>query len=146
MMSFRSFRNVAILALLLMGGVALAQQLDRSQRITLETGSLGTVKLTFIDVTASQTDKAVVAATTGKKIRVLSVVIASGSTASTVVFNSKPSGAGTQISGTFAPANNAVAVLGRNIDGWFETNSGEGLSVTTSAGSTTGITITYVLK
>lgn len=92
---------------------------------------------------ASQTDSSVVAAVTGKRINVLAVAFLAGGTATTAVFNTKPAGAGSAISPLFANAANGGAVLPYNPKGWFATNAGEGLSVTTGAGSATGIVVTY---
>jgi hypothetical protein len=96
-------------------------------------------------VAASATDSVLVAAVAENKIRVTSVVINHGdTTASSVTFNTKGSGAGTAISPALKyPANGGTT--GHNPDGWFETLTGEGLTVTTSAGSTTGIIVTYKL-
>lgn len=54
-----------------------------------------------------------------------------------VVFNSKPGGAGAAISATFGlVAGTAVTVEpGEQRGGLFQTNAGEGLSVTTGAGA-----------
>jgi hypothetical protein len=108
------------------GGVALAQ------------------KYAKVDVAQSQTDAEVVAAVTGKKIRVLALVMLAGDTATAITFNSKGAEAGTAISCQFQNGANGGAVLGLNPLGWFETVSGEGLTVTTGAGSTTGIQVVYV--
>lgn len=97
------------------------------------------------NVAQSQTDSSVIAAQTGKKIVVTGVAFVAGGTATTAVFNSKGSGAGTAISPTFANAANGGAVLPFHAKGWFVTNSGEALTVTTGAGSTTGIIVTYEL-
>lgn len=97
------------------------------------------------DVAQSQTDSALVAAVVGKKIRLLSLVMIAGGTATNVTFNTKPAGAGTAISCVCANGANGGAVLPRNRDGWLETNSGEGLSVTTGAGSSVGFMGTYAL-
>ena len=98
-----------------------------------------------VNVAASQTDSAVVAAKTGFKIRVVALYAVAGGTATDLTFNTKPVGAGTAISALLANAANGGLVLGVNEHGWFETNSGEGLSVTTGAGSTTGIGVVYAL-
>lgn len=98
----------------------------------------------FANVAASQTDSSIVAAVAGKVIRVLAVVAVAGGTATNLTFNTKPSGAGTAISPLFANGINGGEVLPFNPSGWFQTNSGEGLTVTTGAGSTTGILVTYV--
>jgi hypothetical protein len=97
-------------------------------------------KFAFANVAASSTDTSLVSAVAGKKIRVLNATVSCGATASSVTFNSKPAGAGSAISATF---NNSVALS--DGDGYFETNVGEGLSVTTGAGSTTGIQVAYTL-
>ena len=95
-------------------------------------------------IAAATTDGALIAAVAGKKIRVVSLVISPGTTATVSTFNSKPAGAGVAISAPIYPAANQVVPLPFNPAGWFETASGEGLTVTTSAGATTGYQITYV--
>lgn len=97
-------------------------------------------------IAASTTDSVLVAAVTGRKIRVLAFIINQGDTTpSAVTFNSKGGGAGTAI---FAPLKYA-ANGGTNpplIDsGYFETNVSEGLTVTTGAGSTTNVGVIYEL-
>lgn len=106
--------------------------------------TLLTPKFAFVNVAASQTDSSVVAAVTSKKIRVLSLYMVAGATATNVTFGSKPGGASTAKSALFANAANGGAVLPFNPLGWFESASGEGLCVTTGAGSTTGIGVVYV--
>lgn len=103
-----------------------------------------TPKFKLANVAASQTDSAVVAAVSLKKLRVVGLVLVTGATATTVTFTSKPGGAGTAISMLFANAANGGAVLPFNPVGWFETAAGEGLSATTGAGSTTGIQVVYI--
>ncbi len=101
-------------------------------------------KFAFANVAASQTDAQVVAAVASKKIRVLAVVVVAGATATNITFNSKPGGAGSAISCLLANGANGGAVLPFSPVGWFETAAGQGLSVTTGAGSTTGILVVYV--
>jgi hypothetical protein len=98
----------------------------------------------YDSIAASQTDSILVAAIVGRRIRVTSVVINQGDTTpSSVTFNSKSGGAGTRIYPDLkAPANGGF-VIPENGIGWFETNVSEGLSVTTGAGSTTSIAVTY---
>lgn len=96
------------------------------------------------NVAASQTDAAVVAAVAGKKIRVLSFRLHAGGTATNVTFTSKPAGAGTAISELFALGINGGRSEPPSDYGHFETAVGEGLSVTTGAGSTVGIGVVYV--
>ena len=98
----------------------------------------------FDSIAASQTDNALVTAITGAKIRVVAVVINHGdTTASAVTFNSKPAGAGTAKTPALKGPANGGFVIPFNESGWFETNEGEGLTVTTGAGSTTGVLVNY---
>lgn len=103
-----------------------------------------TPKFAFANVAASTTDSSIVAAVASKKIRVLSAIMQCGATATNITFNSKPAGAGTAISMLFANAANGGEVLSFTPIGWFETTSGQGLTVTTGAGSTTGVQVVYV--
>jgi hypothetical protein len=107
--------------------------------------AVATVQNANANVAASQTDSVLVAATPGKKVRVLWVVFQAGNVATALTFNSKGAGAGTAISPTFANGANGGFVLPLNNYGWFQTNAGEGLTVTTGAGSATGIRAGYVL-
>lgn len=113
--------------------------------IECQAGEALPVNYAFANVAASQTDSSVVTATASHKIRVLSLAFVAGGTATNITFNSKGGGAGTAISCLFANAANGGAVLPYNPHGWFETNSGEALTVTTGAGSTTGIQLTYIV-
>lgn len=97
----------------------------------------------FVNPAASQIDSVVVAAKTGTRINVLAVYCIAGGTATNLTFNSKGSGAGTAISALFANGINGGAVLPFNPKGWFTTNLSEGLTVTTGAGSATGIGVVY---
>lgn len=96
-------------------------------------------KVAFANVAASTTDGALVTAVAGKRIRVLGTGVSCGATPSSVTFNTKPVAAGAAIS----PAFNNSIVLANNPQGWFDTLAGEGLTVTTGAGSTTGIIVKY---
>lgn len=99
----------------------------------------------FDAIAASQTDSVLVAAgDANSKIIVTSVVINQGDTTpSSVTFNSKGSGAGTAISPPLKAAANGGFVLPLNEAGWFGTIAGQGLTVTTGAGSTTNVLVTY---
>ncbi len=103
------------------------------------------IKRAFANIAAGQTDAALITAVSGSPIKVLGLAVVAGGTATTIVFNSKGSGAGTAISATFAMAINGVLVLPETYsrDGWFVTTTGEGLTCTTGAGATTGIQIIY---
>lgn len=99
---------------------------------------------TFANVAASQTDSVVITGIPNRNILVLGVATVTGATATTIVFNSKSGGGGgTAITMTFQNAANGGFVLPINDGGWFQTNSGESLTVTTGAGSTTGVQVVY---
>lgn len=102
---------------------------------------------TFTNIASATTDGSILAAQTNKIVRVLSVFAMCGATATTLVFNTKGSGAGTAISGTFALAANGGFVIPMPTvqAPWFQTNSGEALTATTGTGSTVSIQIVYEL-
>ena len=102
-----------------------------------------TQKYAKANVAQSQTDEPLVGAVTGKKIRVLAAFFMAGGTATTLVFNTKGAGAGVAISCEFANGANQPGSLQFCPVGWFETAAGEALTVTTGAGSTTGIQVVY---
>jgi predicted aconitase with swiveling domain len=96
----------------------------------------------FDSIAASTTGSSLVAAVPGCKIRVLTFLVNPGdTTASTVTFNSASTAKTPALKG---PAN---GVIGASNDrsGLFETARGEALTVTTGAGSTTGVMVTYEL-
>ncbi len=97
------------------------------------------------NVAASQTDSPIIAAVAGYSIRVLSVYALAGGTATDLTFNSKPAGAGAAISPLLGNEARGGEVLGYHPHGHFRTLVGEGLSVTTGAGATTGLQVTYIL-
>lgn len=117
--------------------------MDIGQLIRIPDLSTLGVANTKANIAASQTDAAIITAISGRNIRVLGVVCQAGGTATTVVFNTKPAGAGTAISMTFQNGANGGVTLPFNPAGWFETVAGEGLTATTGAGSTTGIQVVY---
>lgn len=101
-------------------------------------------KFAFANVAASTTDESLVAAVSGKKIRVLSVALSCITATTTIVFNTKPAGAGTAISATFTTPTTNVSAIPFSPLGHFETDTGEGLTVTTGAGNPIGVQITYI--
>lgn len=103
-----------------------------------------TPKRTFANISASTTDGALVSAVSGKALTVVSAFLVAGATATNVTFNTKPSGSGTAITCLIANGANGGAVLPYNEQGWFNTNMGEGLTVTTGSGSTVGIQVCYL--
>lgn len=97
-------------------------------------------------IAASATDSVLVAAVTGRRIRVHAVIINQGDTTpSTVTFNTKGGGAGTACFPPLKAVANGVVQLHDKKEGWFATNAGEGLTVTTGAGSTTSVIVAYSL-
>lgn len=95
-------------------------------------------------IAVSQTDSVLVAAVTGRKIRVIAFIINHGDTnASAVTFNSKGSGAGTARFPALKYAANGGTTTAEVSSGWFETLAGESLTVTTGAGSTTNVAVVY---
>lgn len=99
-------------------------------------------KNAFDAVAAGQTDSVLVAAVNGSRIRVHAFIITG---ASAVTFNTKGSGAGTAIFPPLGGVAGNVIPVPENAAGWFQTGSGEGLTVTTGAGSTTSIAVSYSL-
>ena len=107
----------------------------------------------FANVAASQTDSNIISALDGKIISVIGGFAVVAGTATNVTFNSKGTGAGTAISSIIPCGINGGLLMplpaqqntGEPPFGYFKTNKGEGLTVTTGAGaSIVGITITYV--
>jgi hypothetical protein len=116
----------------------------------LQTGViyLGTTALTpkfaFANVPVSQTDYNLVTAVAGKKIRIVSWDVVTGGVATNLTFNSKGGGAGTAISPIYQNAANGGEVINFSPVGHMETSSGEALTCTTGAGSTSGVQLTYI--
>lgn len=94
------------------------------------------------DIAASQTDAELAPAPgAGKKIIVTAVAFVCGDTATTAVLNS----ASDAISQIFQNGANGGAVIGYHPKGWYACAENEPLTVTTGAGSTTGINGTYMI-
>lgn len=94
----------------------------------------------FDTIAASQTDSVLVAARTGFRIRVTAFAISCGGTASTVQFGSKlAAGATTAVSPVYQNSISQPEVK----KGWFQTISGEGLVVSTGAGSNSGVIVIW---
>lgn len=96
----------------------------------------------FVNATTGA-ERSVVAAVAGSRIRVLSIALSMGAGGGTLVFNTKPAGAGTAISPTFNFAGNGGLSAACDV-GLFETSVGEGLTVTSTT-STCGVMVTYIL-
>ena len=110
-----------------------------------ENGNLCPILTAFANIAAGTTDGSIVAAVTGKKIRILGYTVMCGATATTFVFNSKPAGAGNAIGMTLQNAANGGVERSASAGTFlFQTNPGEGLTATTGAGSTVGVNVTYI--
>jgi len=94
-------------------------------------------KTAFVNPSTA-TDTAVVAAITGKSIRVHAVATVAGG-ANNLLFKSGT----TALCGTMALAANGGFVLPYNEAGWFVTAASEALNLTTSAAVATGATVVY---
>lgn len=93
-------------------------------------------------VTASSTDASLIAAVASKKLRIVSLAVQAGGTATDLTFESDGV-SDTKLHKVQAGANGGQ-ILPYNPVGWFETLSGEALLGTTGAGSTVEITGTYI--
>lgn len=108
-------------------------------------GILAKPKFAFANIAASQTDSSIIAASGGRKFRVLAYRVLAGGTATNFTFNSqKGTSAGSAIAETLqCGANGGISVPFSPV-GHFETNMSEGLTGTTGAGSTVGVGVVYV--
>lgn len=120
-----------------------------SGKVYLPDGSFADVKRAFGNVAAAATDALLTggdgaAGVAGKKLRIIAVYALCAGTGTTITINRKPAGAGVAISAALANGANGGEVLPVNEHGWCETAVGEGVSVTTGAGSATGVGILYI--
>jgi len=123
--------NVAITGATLDGSGRVLTDMARNGDGVFVSSTLLTVKRAWANL-AVGTDTAFVSAVATKKIRVLGVILTAPGPA-TIVFNSKPAGAGVAISASLNLSNGtgaAVLVLPPEVCGWFETVAGEGLTAT----------------
>lgn len=110
---------------------------------TTTVNSVGTAVVfvsTFANVAASQTNQILVGTIASTKICVHEIAAVSGGTATNITFNTS---GGTAISPLFAHAANGGEVLPWSSVPWFCSVSGDGLGITTGAGSTTGVLVLY---
>lgn len=98
------------------------------------------VKYAVIDA-ATSGDNTIVAAVTGKKIRVISCWLVSGGTVTT---RWESAASGTALTGQATLAVNTGYVLPHNKDGWFETVAGQLLNLELSGGVTVDGSLSYV--
>ncbi|MEM3008616.1 MAG: hypothetical protein QXY15_11255 [Candidatus Nitrosotenuis sp.] len=99
-----------------------------------------TPKYISTTVAPSSNDQVLVSSVAGKKIRMLSLSISCGSTATDVLLESSTTDRKHKVK---LGANN-IQTLAFTPIGWFETNVGESLTCTTSAGSDVEITGVYI--
>jgi hypothetical protein len=103
--------------------------------------SIQQVKRAVVDH-ATIGDNTIVAAVTGKKIRVLSCLLVMTGTAVTIRFESATGG--TALTGQMQPSQGGGFVLPHNPVGWFETLSGELLNLELSGAQSVDGVIVYV--
>lgn len=105
------------------------------------------IRRAFADVAAGSTDAALIPAEEGMTPRILSLAMVTGGTATTVTLKSKTGEeASVAISPLFANAANGGAVLPFNEHGWFQAlQAGDAVTVTTGAGSSTGLLVQFVM-
>ena len=110
-------------------------------------------KTSFANVAASQTDANVITAKDSTIFRIIGGFVVVAGTATNVTFNSKGTGAGTAITSIIPCGINGGLLMpspsqdrsGEPPFGYFDTNKGEGLTVTTGAGaSIAGVTVRYI--
>jgi hypothetical protein len=89
----------------------------------------------FDTIAASSSESELVAAETGRRIRVHALGVSCGGTPSTVQFLSDDTGIGPVFQNSIS--------LPWIEDGWFQTDAGEPLNVSTGAGSDTGVIVVY---
>jgi hypothetical protein len=95
-------------------------------------------------IAQSTTDGALISAVPGSRIKVLGLWVFSAST-STFVFNTKPSGAGTAITPVITGSANLNTIINNGGAMLFQTNVGEGLTLTTGAGGNTIVLCSYIV-
>lgn len=106
------------------------------------TGTASTVKYAKIDAAAAG-DNTLVAAVTSKKIRVLSLFLVNGHTATQTVRLESAAG-GTALTGQMILAANSVLVLPFNASGWVQTVAGELLNLELAGATTVDGALTYI--
>ena len=110
-------------------------------------------KTSFANVAASQTDANIITKKDGVVMRIIGGWAVVAGTAMDITFNSKGTGAGTAVTALIPCGINGGLLMpspsqdrsGEPPFGYFDTNKGEGLTVTTGAGaSIVGVTIRYI--
>ena len=110
-------------------------------------------KTSFANVAASQTDANIISRVDGRILRVVGGWAVNAGTAMNITFNSKGTGSGTAITSIIPCGINGGLLMpsvqpntvGEPPYGYFESNKGEGITVTTGAGaSIIGVTLRYL--
>lgn len=110
--------------------------------MSLATGGISAqTKYAVIDA-ATNGDNTIVAAVTGKKIRVMSLFMTMTGTQVTIRFES--AAGGTALTGQMLPIQGHTIVLPFNPAGWFETVAGELLNMELSGGQSVDGCLTYI--
>ncbi len=104
-----------------------------------------TINASTTDATFTRDDGTGLAGVSGFIIRVLGALVVAGSTASSLRFNTKGSGAGTAISPDFPTGVNGGFSVPATAIGIMKTNSGENLTAN-SGGGTVYVMLSYVLE
>ncbi len=100
----------------------------------------------FTNLSASSTDTQLVAGATGKVTRVLGVWLLAQGTSTAVTFNSFLVATSTPITPVITCANTGGGIVMPFAgEGWFETETGADLTITSGAGSTVGVVVLYVV-
>lgn len=103
------------------------------------------IKKAILTVAASQTDTSLVADVASYKIRIVALFAMCGATATQLTINTIDAGADTALVPVLTFGAYGGVVLPLNPKGYYEsTNAGEGLSVTTDAGSSVQIIAHYI--
>lgn len=103
-------------------------------------GASSAVKYAVID--AASADNTIVAAVTGKKIRVISLFVIASGGENTLRFEAGTGG--TALTGQMQVSDNGGFVLGYNEAGWFETTAGALLNLELASATSVDGALSYV--
>jgi hypothetical protein len=142
--NFPATQNVAVTAAIPAGTNLLGKVAASPDTSTLYNGTTALTPVRAALAAASNGAQTLLAATAGKKIRVLAFIV-TASAAVNVKFQSGASGAGGDLTGLLYCDSKGGAVAPFNPFGWFETNVGEELDINLSAATAVGGCYQYVL-
>jgi hypothetical protein len=114
--------------------------------LRLPNGRVLAVRRAFGNVAAGQTDEEFIPANPDAAIRIISLAMVCGATATTVTIKSKESGQSSEaITPLFANAINGTLSLPLNYHGWAQTpDVARAVTITTGAGASTGILMNFI--